>query len=107
MATLNGARALGIHSYAGSLEVGKKADFITIDTDAPHLQPVWNPVATAVFAAQGGDVDTVVIDGQIIMRKRQVLTMDEEAILDNVRGRFRDVAYRAGVEGLTSAWPSV
>jgi cytosine/adenosine deaminase-related metal-dependent hydrolase len=107
MATLNGAQALGIHSYAGSLEVGKKADFITIDTDAPHLQPVWNPVATAVFAAQGGDVDTVVIDGQIIMRKRQVLTMDEEAILDNVRGRFRDVAYRAGVEGLTSAWPSV
>ncbi len=106
MATLNGARALRTHSYAGSLEAGKKADFITINTDAPHLQPVWNPAATAVFAAQGGDVDTVVIDGRVIMRAREVLTMDEEAILANVRGRFRGVAERAGVDGLASAWPT-
>jgi cytosine/adenosine deaminase-related metal-dependent hydrolase len=107
MATINGARALGIGAEAGSLEVGKLADFISIDTDAPHLQPVWNPVATAVFAAQGGDVDTVVINGRMVMRKRTVLTMDEDAILDDVRGRFRDVADRAGVEGLASDWPIV
>jgi cytosine/adenosine deaminase-related metal-dependent hydrolase len=107
MATINGARALGIGAEAGSLEAGKLADFISIDTDAPHLQPVWNPVATAVFAAQGGDVDTVVINGTVIMRNRTVLTMDEDAILDDVRGRFRDVARRAGVEGLASDWPIV
>lgn len=107
MATINGARALGIGADAGSLEVGKKADFISIDTDAPHLQPVWNPVATAVFAAQGGDVDTVVIDGQVIMRKREVLTIDENEVLDDVRRRFRDVASRAGVDGLTPEWPIV
>ena len=107
MATINGARALGIHADTGSLEAGKKADFISIDTDAPHLQPVWNPVASVVFAAQGGDVDTVVIDGRTIMRGRKMLTMDEDAILDDVRGRFRDVASRAGVEGLAPEWPIV
>ncbi|MDH3754295.1 MAG: amidohydrolase [Acidimicrobiia bacterium] len=105
MATLNGARALGIDDQVGSIEAGKKADFITIDTDAPHLQPVWNPVATVVFAAQGGDVDTVVIDGRIVMQGRKVLTMDEAAILDDVRGRFHAVAERAGVEGIESEWP--
>ena len=107
MATLNGARALGLGDSLGSLEPGKKADFITIDTDAPHLQPVWNPVATAVFAAQGRDVDTVVIDGRVVMRNRVVLTMDEAAILDDVRGRFRAAAARAGVTGLESEWPTV
>lgn len=107
MATLNGARALGMGDSLGSLEPGKKADFITIDTDAPHLQPVWNPVATVVFAAQGADVDTVVVDGRIVMRNRVVHTLDEAQILDDVRGRFREVATRAGVEGLESEWPTV
>ena len=105
MATINGARALGIDHQTGSLEAGKKADFISIDTDAPHLQPVWNPVATAVFAAQGGDVRNVVIDGRVVMRDRVVRTLDEAAILDDVRGRFRAVADRAGVEGLEPEWP--
>ena len=107
MATLNGARALGLGDSLGSLEPNKKADFITIDTDAPHLQPVWNPVATTVFAAQGSDVDTVVINGRVVMRNRVVLTMDEAAVLDDVRGRFRAVADRAGVTGLESEWPTV
>ena len=107
MATLNGARAVGLGDSLGSLEPHKKADFITIDTGAPHLQPVWNPVATAVFAAQGRDVDTVVIDGQVVMRNRVVLTMDEVAVLDDVKGRFRAVAARAGVTGLESEWPTV
>lgn len=107
MATLNGARALGLGDELGSLEPHKLADFITIDTDAPHLQPVWNPVATTVFAAQGRDVHTVVIDGRVVMRDRVVLTMDEAGILDDVRGRFRAVAARAGVTGLESEWPTV
>jgi cytosine/adenosine deaminase-related metal-dependent hydrolase len=105
MATINGARALGLAGEVGSLEAGKKADFIVIDTDKAHLTPVWNPVATVVFAAQGSDVDTVVIDGRIIMRNRQMQTLDEGAILDDVRARFRDVADRAGVDGLGSSWP--
>ena len=107
MATLNGARALGLGDSLGSLEPGKKADFIAIDTDAAHLQPVWSPVATAVFAAQGQDVDTVVINGQTVMRNRVVLTMDEEAVVADVRNRYRAVATRAGVSGLESEWPTV
>lgn len=107
MATRNGAEALGLGDSLGSLEPGKLADFITINTDAPHLQPVWNPVATAVFAAQGPDVDTVVINGQTVMRNRVVLTMDEEAVVSDVRSRFRAVAARAGVTGLESEWPTV
>ena len=84
---------------------GKTAPFIVIDTDKPHLTPVWNPVAAVVFASQGSDVDTVVIDGRIIMRGREMLTMDEGAILDDVRGRFHAVAERAGVAGLGPSWP--
>ncbi len=107
MATLNGAKALGLGDSLGSLEPDKSADFITINTDAPHLQPVWNPVASVVFAAQGADVDTVVIGGRLVMRGRQVLTMDEAEVLHDVRGRFRAVAERAGVTGLESEWPLV
>ncbi len=107
LATLHGARALGIADQVGSIEPGKRADFIVINTDAPHLTPVWNPVASVVFAAQGSDVDTVVIDGQPIMAGRKLLTLDEGAILEDVRRRYREVAARAGVAGLTTSWPVV
>lgn len=105
MATINGARALGIDDKVGSIEVGKHADFIIINTDSPNLTPVWNPVASVVFAAQGSDVDTVVIDGRIIMQGRKMLTMDEEAILDDVRNRFLEVAKRAKVFDIAPNWP--
>lgn len=105
MATLNGAKALGIDAEVGSIEAGKRADFIIINTDAPHLTPVWNPVAAVVFASQGSDVDTVVIDGKIIMQGRKMLTMDEEAILEDVRHRYREVETRSGVKGIVPRWP--
>jgi cytosine/adenosine deaminase-related metal-dependent hydrolase len=107
MATLNGARAMGIADQVGSIEVGKRADFILINMDAPHLTPVWNPAATLVRSATGSDVDTVVIDGQIVMQGRKVLTLDEEAILDDVRKRYRAVAERAGLQGTGPAWPTI
>jgi cytosine/adenosine deaminase-related metal-dependent hydrolase len=105
MATLNGAKALGLEAELGSIEAGKRADFIVIDMDAPHLTPVWNPVATVVRSAVGSDVDTVVIDGQIVVQGRQVLTLDEEAIVEDVRRRYKDVLLRAGIEGVAPAWP--
>jgi cytosine/adenosine deaminase-related metal-dependent hydrolase len=107
MATLNGARAMGIDAEVGSIEPGKRADFIVIDTDAPHLTPVWNPVATVVRSAVGSDVDTVVIDGQIVVQGRQVLTLDEEAIVADVRRRYKEVARRAGIDEAGSSWPVV
>lgn len=107
MATINGARALGIADQVGSLEVGKKADLITIDTDVPHLTPIWSPVATMVFGAQGADVHTVVIDGRIVMRNREILTMDERAIVAEARRRTPEIAARAGVSPTRPRWPVV
>jgi cytosine/adenosine deaminase-related metal-dependent hydrolase len=105
MATIHGARALGIADQVGSLEVGKKADLITIDTDVPHLTPIWSPVATMVFAAQGADVDTVVIDGKVVVRNHEILTMDEEAIVADARLRMPEIARRAGVPAPRPRWP--
>jgi len=105
MATIHGARALGIADQVGSLEVGKKADLITIDTDVPHLTPIWNPVATIVFAAQGADVDTVVVDGKVVVRNHEILTMDQEAIVADARRRMPEIARRAAVPASRPRWP--
>lgn len=105
MATIHGARALGIADKVGSLEVGKRADLITIDTDVPHLTPIWNPVATMVFATQGADVHTVVVDGKIVVRDHRILTMDEEAIVADARRRMPEIAARANVPAMRPRWP--
>jgi 5-methylthioadenosine/S-adenosylhomocysteine deaminase len=84
--------------------VGKKADFILINMDAPHLTPAWDPVSTIVYAAHGTDVDTVLIDGKLVMEDHQVLTLDENVILEDVRRRYRDVGARAGLE-IGPRWP--
>jgi len=108
MATINGAKAIGMESQIGSIEPGKKADFIIIDVDAPHLTPVWNPISTVVFNSLGSDVDTVVIDGKMVVQGKKVLTMDEESILEDVRKRYVDVARRANINlnDFLSPWPT-
>ncbi|HUH40753.1 MAG TPA: amidohydrolase [Castellaniella sp.] len=107
MATLHGARALGIADQVGSLEVGKKADLFTVNTDVPHLTPIWNPVATLVFAAQGSDVHTVVIDGKVIVSAGQIMTMDERAILAEVRRRLPEIRRRAQVPADKPRWQTL
>ncbi|MCS6908664.1 MAG: amidohydrolase [Anaerolineales bacterium] len=106
MATINGAKALGMADQLGSIEAGKLADFIIVNMDAPHLTPSWDPVSTLVYAAHGSDVDTVVIDGKIVMEHRQVKTLDEEAIVNEARWRAREVALRAGLS-LGPRWPTI
>lgn len=106
MATINGARAMGIEDQTGSIEAGKKADFIVVDMDKPHLTPAPDPVSTIAYAAHGSDVDTVVIDGQIVMKNRQVLTVDEDAILAEARQRFPKVMERGGLN-ISPRWPVV
>jgi cytosine/adenosine deaminase-related metal-dependent hydrolase len=105
MATLHGARALGLQDEVGSIEPGKRADLIVIDMDKPHLVPCWDPVSTIAYAANGGDVDTVMIDGQIVMQGRRVTTLDEEAIVEEARRRAPAVAERAGLK-LGPRWPA-
>lgn len=68
MATINGARALGLGDRIGSLEIGKQADFAAIDTQKWQLQPHHNPVSDMVYAATGRDVDVVVVDGQMLVK---------------------------------------
>jgi 5-methylthioadenosine/S-adenosylhomocysteine deaminase len=85
MATLGGAKVLGLEREIGSLEVGKKADVIILDLHRPHLQPIYNIVSHLVYSATGADVRDVIIDGKLVMRDRKLLTIDEETILQKAQ----------------------
>lgn len=78
MATIRGARALGLEEEIGSLEVGKRADFILVDTDKIKFAPDLNPVSSVVYSANGADVSLVVVDGRVLCRGGALLTLDEE-----------------------------
>ncbi len=80
MATINGAKALDWDKEIGSIEVGKKADLILLDLDKPHFYPRHNMVSAISYSAHGSDVDTVIIDGRVIMEKREIKTLDVELI---------------------------
>jgi 5-methylthioadenosine/S-adenosylhomocysteine deaminase len=84
MATIEGARSLGLQDITGSLEIGKKADVIIINTHKPHLVPVYNPVSHIVYAAQGSDVQDVIVNGRILIRDRKLLTVDLENLIEKV-----------------------
>jgi 5-methylthioadenosine/S-adenosylhomocysteine deaminase len=84
MATLGGAKVLGLEREIGSLEVGKKADIIILDLHRPHLQPIYNIVSNLVYSAAGADVRDVIIDGKLVMQDRKLLTIDEEKVLQKV-----------------------
>jgi 5-methylthioadenosine/S-adenosylhomocysteine deaminase len=81
LATINGARALHLEKTIGSLETGKKADFILVDIGAPHATPMYDVYSELVYALKASDVRTVVIAGKIVMKDRQMLTLDEKEIL--------------------------
>ncbi len=85
LATIGGARAIGRSHDLGSLEVGKKADVVLVDLGRPHTSPVADPVSNLVYAANGSDVHTVMIDGRLVLRDRLALTLDEEAVLADAR----------------------
>jgi len=89
MATSDGARALGLGDEIGILKPGYKADLILVDLKQPHFYPKHNLVAHAVYAAGASDVDLVIIDGEIIMENRKILTIDEERVLDEVERRAK------------------
>ncbi|MEM2936582.1 MAG: amidohydrolase family protein, partial [Candidatus Bathyarchaeia archaeon] len=85
MATIHGAKALGLERDIGSLEAGKKADLILIDFRKPHLTPLHNPYANIVYSAHGGDVDAVIVDGKILVENREVITLDEAEVMQKAR----------------------
>jgi 5-methylthioadenosine/S-adenosylhomocysteine deaminase len=85
MATILGARSIGMDAEIGSLEPGKRADFITVDTSAPHAVPAHNPYSMLVYALKASDVRDVVIDGHFTVRDREATTIDAAAAIAEAR----------------------
>ena len=85
MATIDGAKVLGMEDQIGSLEQGKKADMIFIKTDKLHLCPENDICANIVYSSNGADVETVMIDGKIIMQNRKMVNLDEKQVMKQVK----------------------
>ena len=85
MATIEGAKMLGIEDKTGSIEAGKYADIIILDTNKPHMIPMYNCYSQIVYSASGADVSASIINGKIVMKDRQLLNMDVSDIMDRVR----------------------
>ncbi|MFW6111024.1 MAG: amidohydrolase [Thermoproteota archaeon] len=94
MATIDGARALGLEKDIGSLQVGKKADIILVDLFKPHLKPLHDIYANIVYSMQGGDVTTVIIDGKVVMENREVKTINERAVMEKAEKTAWDLVSR-------------
>ena len=91
MATIGGAKVLRWDDEIGTLEVGKKADLILVDIDKPHFAPWNNPVSDLVYSAQGSDVKTTIVNGKILMKDYEVLTLDVERIMAETERIARNV----------------
>lgn len=85
MATIGGARALGMDRDLGSLEAGKQADLILVRTNRARQTPLYDPVSHLVYTTRGDDVDTTIVNGRILMRARVVRTLDAAAVLAEAR----------------------
>jgi 5-methylthioadenosine/S-adenosylhomocysteine deaminase len=84
MATIGGAKSLGLDKLTGSIEKGKKADIILVDMNQPHLTPLYNCYSQLVYAARGADVKTSIINGKIVMKDRQLRTIDLQTAMNKV-----------------------
>jgi len=101
LATIGGARAMGMDKQIGSLEPGKRADVIVVGMSAVRQTPVYDPVSHLVYVTRGDDVRTTIVNGKLLMRDRKVLTLDEDAILREARQWSEKV--RAAVTPQTKA----
>jgi 5-methylthioadenosine/S-adenosylhomocysteine deaminase len=97
MATLGGARALGLGDEIGSVEAGKRADLTLIDLERLHTTPRPEVVSTIVYAAEATDVRTVLIDGRIVLRDGTLTTLDEREVIAEARQQHELLAARSGV----------
>jgi len=103
MATVNGSEAIGLSNEIGAIMPGKKADIVLVDFKKPHLTPLHNPVSHMVYAANGSDVHTVIVDGKILMENRIVKTIDEQRVLEEAEERGLAVTRRANIT-IKSKW---
>ncbi len=96
MATIEGARVLGMEKTLGSLEPGKRADVIVVSMSAARQTPIYNPVSHLVYVTRGADVTTTIVNGRVLMRDRTVLTLDSRQVLADARAMAEKV--RAAVK---------
>jgi len=91
MATCDAAKVMLKEKEIGSLEVGKTADIILVDLDRPHLTPLYNVYSHLVYSAGGGEVDTVIINGKLVMENREMLNVDEDEIIDRANRLAKEI----------------
>lgn len=96
MVTRNCAKTVQWNDEIGSIEVGKKADIILIDRKKPHMTPWTNPLACLVYLTSGSDVDTVIIDGKLVMENRKIKTIDEDKVMAKIQNTAEGLIERAG-----------
>jgi cytosine/adenosine deaminase-related metal-dependent hydrolase len=106
MATLNGAKAMGLEKEIGSIEAGKRADMAIFDTRRPEWRPLHNEVQNLVYSATGDSVETVIIDGAIVMEQRRVLTIDEAEVLARLDAEIVELRARMKAP-VVSSWKFV
>ena len=92
MATVGGAKVIGLEDRIGTIEPGKKADIIIVDTKTPHMTPMYNPYSQLVYSATGGDVRDVIINGKLVYRDRQFITLDRDEIMNEVKKITRRIS---------------
>ena len=106
IATIEGAKALGLEKEIGTLETGKRADVIVVNLNALHSTPYSNdPVSALVYSAQTSDVQSVVIDGQLVMRDGELLTLDERSVVQDANHERAELIKRAGINECIAGVP--
>jgi cytosine/adenosine deaminase-related metal-dependent hydrolase len=107
LATVTGARALGVGADLGSIEPGKKADLVCFDTARPEWQALWNPVNNLVYNADGRSVHTVIVDGRVVVDAYRQSFADEGKLYSTVQEIGERLQARTGVTFPRSRWPIV
>jgi cytosine/adenosine deaminase-related metal-dependent hydrolase len=106
MATVHGARCALRAGDIGALEVGRRADVVLFDTERPEWQPLHNPVSNLVYSATGRSVDTVIVDGRVLVESGRALTLDEPAIIREARRRAPGILERTKLGPVVAPrWP--
>ena len=95
LATIDGAKALGLDNLIGSIETGKKADLIAVDLETAKASPTYDPASTLAFTSSGDKVEFVMVNGEILMENGRLITIDEENVLKKM-GKIREL-----IEGVT------
>jgi 5-methylthioadenosine/S-adenosylhomocysteine deaminase len=97
MATMDGARLLGLERHVGSVELGKQADLVVVKLDGPHVAPALDPVSAIVYAAQARDVEHVLVAGRFVVRGGRLLTLDAERVAARARQELARLLRRAAL----------